>query len=69
MYMPLAVLGLGSLALLVLSGRGRQVVQWVAAGLYRGPEKLMEWNDAAQRELERIQIALNRVADSLEGAS
>jgi hypothetical protein len=69
MYMPLTVVGVGSVALLVLSGRGRQAVQWVAASLHRGPEKLMEWNDAAQRELERIQIALNRVADSLEGAS
>ena len=26
------------------------------------------WNEAAQRELDRIQIALNRVAESLESA-
>jgi hypothetical protein len=26
----------------------------------------VEWNEAAQRELDRIQIALNRVAESLE---
>jgi hypothetical protein len=29
---------------------------------------LLAWNEAAQRELDRIQAALNRVADSLEAA-
>jgi hypothetical protein len=29
-------------------------------------QRAVEWNEAAQRELDRIQIALNRVAESLE---
>ncbi len=64
-YVSLTVLGLGGLGLLFLTERGRDALCWLAANLHRGPEKLMEWNEAAQRELDRIQIALNRVADSL----
>jgi hypothetical protein len=64
-YVPLTVLGLGGLSFLLLSGRGRGLLSWLAANLPRGPEKLLEWNEAAQRELDKIQIALNRVADSL----
>jgi hypothetical protein len=28
--------------------------------------RLAEWNETAQRELDRIQTALNRVAESLD---
>jgi hypothetical protein len=65
LYVSLTVLGLGGLSFLLLSGRGREILHWLAANLPRGPEKLLEWNEAAQRELDKIQIALNRVADSL----
>jgi hypothetical protein len=34
--------------------------------MHRAPGALLEWNEAAQRELDRIQTALNRVAQSLE---
>jgi hypothetical protein len=64
-YVPLTVLGLGGVSFLLLSGKGREILRWLAANLPRGPEKLLEWNEAAQRELDKIQIALNRVADSL----
>jgi hypothetical protein len=67
-YVPLTVLGLGGLSFLLLSRRGREILRWAAANLPRGPEKLLEWNEAAQRELDKIQIALNRVADSLGAA-
>lgn len=63
--MPLAVLGLGGLGYLILSERGQQALRWLAENIHRGPEKFLEWNESAQRELDRIQEALNRVAESL----
>jgi len=63
-YLPLAVLGLAGLGALFLTDRGRQALEWMTENLYRA----IDWNEAAQRELDRIQVALNRVADSLEAA-
>ena len=63
-YLPLAVLGIGSLGVLFMTQRGRQTLRWITENLQRA----VEWNEAAQRELDRIQIALNRVAESLEAA-
>jgi hypothetical protein len=67
-YVPLTVLSLGGLGWLFLSERGREALRWISENLQRGPGRLLEWNEAAQRELDRIQVALNRVADSLEAA-
>ena len=65
-YVPLTLVGLGGLGWLLLSDRGRQVLRWVAENVQHGPDRLLEWNEAAQRELDRIQSALNRVAESLQ---
>lgn len=65
--MPLTLLGLGGLGYLILSERGQQALRWVAENIHRGPEKFLEWNESAQRELDNIQAALNRVAESLQG--
>ena len=65
-YVPLTIVGLGSLGALFLSRRGRSAVRWLFENVHRAPENLIEWNEAAQRELDRIQSALNRVAQSLE---
>ncbi|HET7186198.1 MAG TPA: hypothetical protein VFI82_16055 [Terriglobales bacterium] len=67
-YVPLTVLGVGGLGWLFLTGRGREALRWLGENLSRGPERLLEWNAVAQRELDRIQVALNRVAASLEAA-
>jgi hypothetical protein len=67
-YVPLTVLGVGGLGYLFLTGRGRQGIRWALQHFHEAPEKFLEWNEAAQRELDRIQSALNRVSDSLEGA-
>ncbi|HEY5174033.1 MAG TPA: hypothetical protein VII95_00530 [Terriglobales bacterium] len=32
----------------------------------QAPERWLEWNENAQSELDRIQAALNRIAESLE---
>ena len=52
---------------LLLSDRGRQTLRWVAENFERHQDKLFEWNEAAEREIARLEEALERVADSIEG--
>ena len=66
-YMPLAVLGIGSLGALLLSDRGRQTLRWVAESIERHQNTFDEWNEAAEREIIRLEEALERIADSIEG--
>jgi hypothetical protein len=68
-YVPLTMLGLGGLGLLFLTDAGRQRLRWLAANLHRAPEALLDWNAVAQREIDRIQLALNRVAESLNAVN
>lgn len=65
-YVPVALLGVGGLGALLLTERGRSTLHWLAENLHRAPESLLEWNEAAQEQLDCIQTALNRVADSLQ---
>jgi hypothetical protein len=67
-YLPMAVFGLGSLGLLVLTERGRDAVRWIGDQFEQAPDRLLDFNDAAQREIDRIQLALDRVAESLNMA-
>jgi hypothetical protein len=67
-YIPLTLLGLGGIGWLFLTERGREALRWTEEAVRQGPGRLLEWNEAAQRELDRIQVALNRVAESLEAA-
>jgi len=65
-FLPLTVLGLGGIGALVLSERGRKAIFWALEKIDEAPERISEWNDSAQRELERIQMNLNRLAEVLE---
>jgi hypothetical protein len=65
-YVPLAVLGLGSLGVVLLSERGRRILRSFFRNLDRVPDQLLEWNDGLQNELDRIQTVLDRVADSVD---
>jgi hypothetical protein len=65
-YLPMTVVGLGGLGVLLFTDRGRKAVEWMAEQVEDAPETLADWNEAAQREIDRIQLALNRVAKSLE---
>jgi hypothetical protein len=67
-YAPLVLLGLGGVAMLLLTERGRSCLRWASENLRRAPESLLGWNEAAQRELDRVQTALNRVAETLQAA-
>jgi hypothetical protein len=65
-YVPLAVLGLGSLGVVLLSERGRRVLRSFFQNLDQVPSRLLEWNDGIQNELDRIQRVLDQVAESVE---
>jgi hypothetical protein len=73
----LAILGLGGLGLLLggvgivladeqLRESARLLISSLATRLRRAPEKLNEWNDAAQLQLASIQETLQKVQSSLE---
>ena len=65
-FLPLAVFGLGGLGLLALSDRGIEMLEAAARKLRQAPESFLDWNDAAQSELDRLQQALERVAENLQ---
>ena len=67
-YLPMAIFGLGSLGLLVLTERGRDAVRWIGEQFEQAPDRLLDFNDAAQREIDRIQRALDQLAESLNMA-
>lgn len=67
-FLPLTVLGLGGLGAIVLSERGRKALLWAMERLDEAPDRFSEWNESAQRELERIQSSLNQLAETLEPA-
>jgi hypothetical protein len=67
-YLPITVLGLGGLGvlgMLIGTERGRAIVRRVAENFIDAPESFEEWNDAAIRELESIQSALDSLAQAL----
>ena len=64
-YVPLTLMGLGSLGCFFLSERGREAARWLQENL-RDPGTVKDWNESAQQELERIQGALDRVAAALD---
>ena len=66
--LPLTVFGLGGLGVLVLSDRGIDAMQALASRIGEAPQRFREWNDAAQRELDRIQATLDDLTEGLEVA-
>lgn len=64
-YWSLSVLAVGGLGALLFTEKGRQALRWIGENATQAPDRLLEWNEAAQRELDRIQSALNRVAETL----
>lgn len=64
-FLPLTVLGVGGLGALFLSEPGRKALHWVNKRMDEAPERMADWNETAQLELDRIQKALNQVAETL----
>lgn len=65
-YMPLAVLGFGSLGVVLLSERGRSALRSFFKSLDQAHDGFLEFNSGIQDELNRIQAALDRLADSAD---
>ena len=64
-YLPLTVLGLGSLGVLVATERGRSVLKQVAKGLDRAPKQLADWSEAFDDEVSKIQSTIDSLNDLL----
>ena len=64
-FVPLTVLGVGSIGAFLLTDKGTETLRRWRAGFDEAPERWLEWNENAQLELERIQAALNQIAKSL----
>jgi len=65
-YVPLTVLGLGSIGALLLTERGRNALRAIFERFQQAPDRLLELNDTLQSELDRIQAALDQIAESLD---
>ncbi len=65
-FVPLTMLGIGSLGALVLSERGRQALDWIFDRIDEAPDRIAEWNENAQQELDKIQVTLNEIAETLQ---
>ena len=64
-YLPLTVLGLGSLGVLFGTDRGRRTLERAANYLEDLPEQYSDWMDMTDREIAEIQSAVNQIAESL----
>lgn len=64
-YLPLTVLGLGSLGVLIATERGRSVLRQVGRGLDRAPARLHDWSEAFDDELAKIQNTIDNLNDLL----
>lgn len=64
--LPLLMLGAGGAGAFLLSERGRLALRSLLTKLQSAPAALDDWNDSAQLELERIQLALEQISQSLE---
>ncbi len=65
-YVPLTLLGLGSIGALLLSERGRSALRAIFERFEQAPDRLLELNNTFQGELDRIQAALDQIAESLD---
>lgn len=65
-YLPITVIGLGSVGAFLMSERGRSLLRLVREKLKHSPEGWRELNDSVQSELDRIQAALDRIAEAID---
>jgi hypothetical protein len=63
---PLIVFAAGGIGAYLISGHRREALRDWLSRFNEEPETWPRWNDSALAELERIQNALNQVAQSLE---
>ena len=64
-YVPLTIVGIGGLGAFMLSEPGRRVLRGIGRYVRRNSPGMLDWNEAAEDELQRLQAALSAVADAL----
>lgn len=64
-YLPLTVLGLGSLGVLFGTEKGREALSRAADFLEELPENYSDWSNAAEGEIASIQSAVDQIAATL----
>jgi hypothetical protein len=45
--------------------RGRNAIRWMFRRMQEAPDRIAEWNETAQTEIDKIQVAINQLAESL----
>jgi hypothetical protein len=65
-FVPLTMMGIGGLGALILSETGRRGLEWLFEQMEEAPDRIADWNDSAQSELEKIQASLNELAETLQ---
>jgi hypothetical protein len=65
-FLPLTVIGLGSVGAFLLSERGRETLRGLLKKHRNSPEGWQELNAGVQSEMDRIQAALDQIAASID---
>jgi hypothetical protein len=65
-FLPLTVIGLGSVGAFLLSERGRGTLRGLKERFQDAPDGWQDLNDSVQSELDRIQAALDQIAASID---
>jgi len=65
-YVPLTVAGIGGLGVFLFSESGRRMLRWLGEYVRWNSEGLLEWNEAADIELQRLQDALTALTESVQ---
>ena len=65
-FLPLTVLGIGGVGALILSETGRRALEWFFERMEEAPDRIADWNDSVQSELDKIETALNDIAETLQ---
>ncbi len=65
-YVPLTIAGIGGLGAFLLSEPGRRARQWIGRNVRWNSQGMLEWNEAAEAELRRLQAALSALGESLQ---
>jgi hypothetical protein len=65
-YLPITLVGLGSVGAFLLSERGRSSLRALWERFEKSPEGWRDLNVSVQSELDRIQAALDQIAQSID---
>jgi hypothetical protein len=64
-YLPLTVLGLGSLGVLLGTEKGRDALNRASNFIDDFPDAYSDWQETTEREIQSIQSAVDEIAATL----